>query len=44
MINVRATIKLYQGAFYRKTPFYDGYIPLFNFVNDMKKSGKITFF
>jgi hypothetical protein len=42
MINVRAIIKLYKGDLYRKTPFNSGYKPLFNFVNDMKKSGKIT--
>ena len=42
MINVRAVIKLYRGDLYRKTPFSNGYKPLFNFVNDMKKSGKIT--
>lgn len=42
MINVRAIIKLYNGELYRKTPFINGYRPLFNFVNDMKKSGKIT--
>jgi len=42
MINVRAIIKLYRGDLYRKTPFSNGYRPLFNFVNDMKKSGKIT--
>lgn len=42
MVNVRAVIKLYRGDLYRKTPFNSGYKPLFNFVNDMKKSGKIT--
>lgn len=42
MINVRAIIKLYRGDLYRKTPFGNGYKPLFNFVNEMKKSGKIT--
>ena len=42
MINVRAIIKLYRGDLYRKTPFINGYKPLFNFVNDMKKSGRIT--
>ena len=42
MVSVRAIIKLYEGKDYRKTPFNDGYKPLFNFVSDMKKSGKIT--
>lgn len=42
MISVRAIIKLYKGDLYRKTPFVNGYKPLFNFVNEMKKSGKIT--
>lgn len=42
MLNVRAIIKLYRGKLYRKTPFTDGYKPLFNFIEDMKKSGKIT--
>lgn len=42
MVNVRSIIKLYRGDLYRKTPFNTGYRPLFNFVNDMKKSGKIT--
>ncbi|MEX8547014.1 MAG: hypothetical protein V5804_05370 [Mucilaginibacter sp.] len=42
MLNVRAFIKLYQGNLYRKTPFASGYKPSFNFVADMKKTGKIT--
>ena len=42
MLNVRAIIKLYRGEPYRKTPFTDGYKPLFNFIKNMKKSGKIT--
>ncbi len=42
MLNVRAKIKLFSGDLYRKTPFTNGYKPLFNFVNNMKKSGKIT--
>ncbi len=42
MVNVRAIIKLYRGDSYRRTPFNSGYKPLFNFVSDMKKSGKIT--
>jgi translation elongation factor EF-Tu-like GTPase len=42
MLSVRAEIKLYKGHEYRQTPFADGYRPLFNFVSDMKKSGKIN--
>jgi hypothetical protein len=42
MINIKAQIKLYKGQGYRQTPFADGYRPLFNFVSDMKKSGKIN--
>lgn len=42
MLSVRAIIKLYSGDLYRKTPFTNGYKPLFNFINNMKKSGKIT--
>ena len=41
MVNVKAIIKLYSGDLYRKTAFNTGYKPLFNFVNNMKKSGKI---
>jgi elongation factor Tu len=42
MLSVRAKIKLYKGDSYRKTPFLTGYRPLFTFVDEMKKSGKIT--
>lgn len=42
MIKIKAKIKLYSGELYRKTPFTNGYRPLFNFVTDMKKSGQIT--
>jgi len=42
MINIKAQIKLYKGQGYRQTPFIDGYRPLFNFVSDMKKSGRIN--
>ena len=42
MLNVRAQIKLYEGQDFRQTPFVDGYRPQFNFVSDMKKSGKIS--
>lgn len=42
MLNVKAFIKLYQGNLYRKTPFASGYKPSFNFIDTMKKTGKIT--
>jgi len=42
MLNVKAQIKLYKGRDFRQTPFADGYRPLFNFVSDMKKSGRIN--
>ena len=42
MIKAKAKIKLYESEIGRTTPFTDGYRPLFNFVNDMKKSGQIT--
>ena len=41
MVKVKAKIKLYAGEPYRKTPFTNGYRPLFNFISDMKKSGQI---
>lgn len=39
MIKVKAYIKLFKKG--RKTPFHSGYRPLFNFVADMRTSGKI---
>lgn len=39
MIKIKARIKLYRIG--RKTPFVSGYRPLFNFIDEMKKSGKI---
>lgn len=39
MVKIRAYIKLYENG--RKTPFYSGYRPLFNFVEEMKTSGRI---
>jgi translation elongation factor EF-Tu-like GTPase len=42
MIKIIARIKLYNDGKSRKTPFVSGYRPLFNFINNMKTSGKIT--
>ena len=39
MVKIRACIKLYESG--RKTPFYSGYRPLFNFIDEMKTSGRI---
>lgn len=39
MVKVKANIKLYKGS--RKTPFHSGYRPMFNFIDEMKTSGKI---
>jgi translation elongation factor EF-Tu-like GTPase len=39
MIKVKANIKLYKNS--RKTPFHSGYRPMFNFIEEMKTSGKI---
>ena len=39
MIKIRAKITLYKKG--RITPFVSGYRPLFNFIDEMKKSGKI---
>lgn len=39
MIKIKAGIKLYQNG--RTTPFLSGYRPLFNFLEEMKVSGKI---
>lgn len=42
MIRVRAQIKLYSGDGNRKTPFFNGYRPLFDLMEDTKVSGMIT--
>ena len=42
MIKVKAKIKLYKSDSGRKTPFNNGYRPLFNFIPEMKTSGQIT--
>jgi translation elongation factor EF-Tu-like GTPase len=39
MLRIRARITLYNEG--RITSFISGYRPLFNFINEMKKSGKI---
>ena len=39
MIKVKAYIKLYKNS--RLTPFQSGYRPMFNFIDEMKTSGKI---
>jgi len=39
MIKIKAYIRLYKKG--RKTPFLSGYRPLFNFVAEMRVSGKI---
>lgn len=39
MVKIRAHIKLYENG--RKTPFNSGYKPLFNFIEEMKTSGRI---
>lgn len=39
MIKIRAKITLYKKG--RSTPIISGYRPLFNFINEMKKSGMI---
>ncbi len=41
MITIKANLKLYTGERVRKTPFTNGYRPLFNFVNKMKTSGQV---
>jgi translation elongation factor EF-Tu-like GTPase len=41
MIKVKAKIKLYKNDTSRKTPFTNGYRPLFNFIKEMKTSGQI---
>ncbi len=40
MIKTRAHIKLFERG--RKTPFVNGYRPLFSFAKEMKTSGSIT--
>jgi len=42
MIKTIAFIKLYNNENGRKTPFFSGYRPLFNFIEEMKTSGQIT--
>lgn len=39
MVKIRAHIKLYENG--RKVPFYSEYRPLFNFIEEMKTSGRI---
>ncbi|PUZ19217.1 elongation factor Tu [Chitinophaga costaii] len=39
MVKIRAHIKLYEKG--RETPFSNGYRPLFNFIEEMKTSGRI---
>jgi len=40
MIKIKAKIKVYEHG--RTTSFNSGYRPLFNFIDEMKKSGQIT--
>lgn len=42
MIKVKANIKLYVGKNKRKSPFTNGYRPLFNISHESKVSGMIT--
>ncbi|MBD1432700.1 hypothetical protein H8B06_07690 [Sphingobacterium sp. DN00404] len=39
MVKIRAYIKLYRNV--RRTPFRTGYRPLFDFIEEMKTSGRI---
>lgn len=39
MVKIKAHIKLFKNG--RKTPFYSGYRPLFDFKGGMKTSGQI---
>jgi elongation factor Tu len=39
MVKIKAHIKLYKD--YRQTPFSSGYRPLFDFIEEMKTSGRI---
>ena len=40
IIRIKAAIKLYSDG--RKTPFHNGYRPLFDFIKETKTSGQIT--
>ena len=40
MIRIIASIRLYKDG--RRTPFYSGYRPLFDFIEETKTSGQIT--
>jgi translation elongation factor EF-Tu-like GTPase len=42
MLKVKASITLYKGENNRQTAFKSGYRPLFNFIEEMKKSGLIS--
>lgn len=42
MVRVIAKIKLYSGKNKRKTPFKNGYRPLFDVLDETKISGMIT--
>jgi len=42
MVRIKAKIKLYAGVGKRKTPFANGYRPLFDVLEDNKTSGMIT--
>jgi elongation factor Tu len=42
MILVKANLKLYNGEKVRQTPFSSGYRPLFNFIENMRTSGRIN--
>ena len=39
MIKIKANIMLFKNS--RKTPFLSGYRPMFNFIDEMKTSGKV---
>lgn len=41
MIKIKARIRLFKGDLGRRTPFTNGYRPLFNFIKGMKTSGQI---
>lgn len=40
MVKIKAHIILYENS--RETPFYSGYRPLFNFIEEMRDSGRIN--
>lgn len=42
MIKIEAKIIVYKRDTGRKTPFKNGYRPLFNFLNNVKTSGQIS--